>query len=873
MGKTSCFRAAGLIGLICLLFATLWGSQSSSQKLEDFLALFKKSIETKDLPAFCDAFSPAIRETEKEALLSRLNSLGMETILAHLASKVKPKENENRVAFQVLFQNAYSAMIEMWVLRISQVDNRWQIQKKDITASITNLYKIQIPSERVERVEEIDIEHVDIRLTFRNALVFYSNVPNLDTAVLVIGRGRLNFSPSDRIERQQLRLLYKKDVLNDELEYAYIRCSNAFVQKNIRITRRPGPGEPRVSPAERNRAASLFAKSYSRSFTIENSLTGEMLSFLPQGDEAVFEFKGRSVGELTYIYYPFASEEINLYDRTKDRLINIYSPQVDEKKKRLFVTFGQKIDIKKYQIELNFNPRPSFLSAKARIEVQAKVGQLNFMKLKFAPELNILRINDEEGRELFYTQDRFRKTLYVYFVTPLEEDDSTSIEVYYRGTLVPPSSITDVIAGPGISEPYVYVAPRFETYLFSQAALWYPCPTDEEYFQARLRIIVPPEYQCVSNGQLLEQGKLNGIEDVAEIDKTGNTYSVFETRSPVKYLSFLVGKLNKYQEARASVPVQVYFTPDSRGLKKGFIEDAKNIIEFYEKCFGPFPFEKLSIVQRTWSNAGGHSPASFVVLNELPWIGDKGTTINVNSPVDLSRWKEYFLAHEIAHQYWGQGVTWATYHDQWISEGLAQYAAALYLRNKYSDTAFSGVLKKFSQSTAKKAKWGPISLGSRLSYTNYEAYQAIIYNKTALVLEMLNNLLGEETFFTGLREFFRIYQFRSANTQNFFKTMEQVSGKDLSGFFQNWFFSSDLPEVRVTHAVEKKEGGFLLTFKVSQPKEVFVFPLRLQWIENGAKVIKKVVVDAKTKQFEFQRTVKPESIKVNPDKAVPGTFT
>ncbi len=98
---------------------------------------------------------------------------------------------------------------------------------------------------------------------------------------------------------------------------------------------------------------------------------------------------------------------------------------------------------------------------------------------------------------------------------------------------------------------------------------------------------------------------------------------------------------------------------------------------------------------------------AFVVLNELPWLAGRHSVVSRDSPVDLSRWKEYFLAHEIAHQWWGQGVTPGTYRDQWISEGMAQFAAALYLRRRYGEEVFASILKKFSHWTEKKSDKGP----------------------------------------------------------------------------------------------------------------------------------------------------------------------
>jgi hypothetical protein len=176
------------------------------------------------------------------------------------------------------------------------------------------------------------------------------------------------------------------------------------------------------------------------------------------------------------------------------------------------------------------------------------------------------------------------------------------------------------------------------------------------------------------------------------------------------------------------------------------IEETRDILNFYERKFGPYPFETLCVVHRSWQEIGGHSPASFVVLNQLPRVLGSALIMKSNSPVNLTRWSEYFLAHEIAHQWWGQGVTGDSYHDQWISEGLAQFATILYLKEKHGESAFSDILKGMSKWVEKKSEWGPIILGSRISYFDFYAYQAIIYNKSSLVLNMLKDMLSSQAF-------------------------------------------------------------------------------------------------------------------------------
>ena len=251
---------------------------------------------------------------------------------------------------------------------------------------------------------------------------------------------------------------------------------------------------------------------------------------------------------------------------------------------------------------------------------------------------------------------------------------------------------------------------------------------------------------------------------------------------------------------------------------------------------------------------------------------DSRLPINPSSPVDLSRWKEYFIAHEIAHQWWGQGLTWRSYRDQWLSEGLAQFATVLFLGEKHGERALAGIMEKFCQWTNTASRWGQISLGSRLSYLNFEAYQAIIYNKTAVVLNLLREVIGSEAFFAGMRDFFRTHLFSAARTSDFRRAMEKSSGRDLGRFFEGWFDSHLLPETRVSLAAVETDEGRSLQVKVRQMSEVFVFPLWLEWQEGGRRVVHKLIVDGSEAVFSLPYQGRLNKIKVNAQKIVPGSL-
>ena len=869
-------RFLGLALAAVLLSAGLAQTPSALDKEADaLLGRLRDAFQAGDREAYLASFAPDIQAREWEMASSFLSLWKMSGIKFHRASRVLEDKDGLTLYLQVLYENPTSAMIETWQLTLDRAASGLVIASKKVVGNITTLYKLDMPAGRVEKAGRVEVRHEDISFEFDDAWVIYDNISELETGLIVLGGGRMRFAPSSAVERHQLALRYKSEVFEDRVESAYLRFSPSFFESRVKISPAASPSPAVLPEAEMKKAQALFRKYYASSFTVENSLTGGLLSFLPQGDQVAFELKTAGHGELAYIYSPFSEEEVHFLQRKPNEVISLYSPdRAGGPEKRMFVSFSQKSDVLRYEVDLDFEPSRTYLSGRAKVEAVSQVGPLESLQFSFNAGLEIVRIYDQEGRELFYTQDRERQLLYVYFLRPVEKGQTDAVEIFYRGSLEPPIQTTDILPGQ-YSETFSLILPKYESYLYSQSALWYPAPSEDEFFQARVRLIFPPGYVCVANGELVEEGTIEAGRRVLSLEKVGNPFRVYATRTPVKYLSFMIGKFDKAYGGNGPQrpPLQVFVSDDIRLQRKSILEEVRAILEAYESWFGPYPFEKLAVFQRFWPTSGGHSPASFVVLNEIPKTAELGSSaVNPDSPVDLSRFREYTIAHEVAHQWWGQAVTGSSYRDQWLSEGLAQFASAEYLRRKFGERTFGNILRKFVQWTEKKSVFGPVTLGTRISLLDFEAYQAVVYNKACVVLYLLRDLIGPEAFFRGLRRFFEAQAFKFVRTTAFVRTMEEASGRDLGPFFREWFGSHLLPEVQVRHEVEKKGEAFVLRVKVHQPKTPFVFPLVVSWQEGRKTVRQTLDVDARTKEFTFETPVRPAKFKANPDKFVPGLF-
>jgi aminopeptidase N len=247
---------------------------------------------------------------------------------------------------------------------------------------------------------------------------------------------------------------------------------------------------------------------------------------------------------------------------------------------------------------------------------------------------------------------------------------------------------------------------------------------------------------------------------------------------------------------------------------------AADIAQFYESLLGDAPYSSFTVALVESDLPGGHSPGYFAMLNQpLP----TSPLVWRNDPAAFSNYPDFFLAHEVAHQWWGQAVGWRNYHEQWLSEGFAQYFATLYAQHQKGDEVFGSMLRQLRKWGIESSDQGPVSLGYRLGHIRGESrvFRALVYNKGAAVLHMLRRLIGDDAFFRGLCRFYRDARFRKAGTDDLQAAMERESGKPLDRFFQQWIYGSTIPKVRLAYHVE----GSDVVLRVEQIGEVFDVPV------------------------------------------------
>src|SRR6185436_1512828 len=353
-----------------------------------------------------------------------------------------------------------------------------------------------------------------------------------------------------------------------------------------------------------------------------------------------------------------------------------------------------------------------------------------------------------------------------------------------------------------------------------------------------IHIYVPAAIDCVASGEL-EPGfpQLIPAKDPAQNRKL----YVFTAAQPLRYLAFILSRFARTETATIAFPtatdapsgttygslnLSIEANPRQAQRGRDLAERTIDIATFYESLMGDSPFSSFTVAVIESDLPGGHSPGYFSALNQqLP----TSQLVWRNDPAAFASYPDFFLAHELAHQWWGQAVGWRNYHEQWISEGFAQYFAAMYAQHQRGDEGFSGVLRQFRRWGMQQSDQGPIYLGYRLGHIRGDSrvFRAVIYNKSAAVLHMLRRLVGDEPFFRGVQRFYRESRFRKVGTEEFRAAMEAETGRSLERFFERWIYGSTLPRLKFSYRVDPAPAGHQAVIHVEQTGDVFDLPLTL----------------------------------------------
>jgi len=279
------------------------------------------------------------------------------------------------------------------------------------------------------------------------------------------------------------------------------------------------------------------------------------------------------------------------------------------------------------------------------------------------------------------------------------------------------------------------------------------------------------------------------------------------------------------------------------------------VLEFYSSYIGPYPYEKLANIQSN-SVSGGMEAASAILYSDNSVKGDRNT-----------RWRNVVI-HEIAHQWFGNSVTEYDWDDVWLSEGFATYFTLLFIEHEYGRDSFVQGLKSSQKRIDAFYEKNPNytivhdNLKDMKDVTSSQTYQ-----KGSWILHMLRGVLGTEMFWKGIRAYYKKYKDLNVSTDDFKKIIEEVSGIDLTVFFNQWLYYHGALKLDGVWYYDKLEGVVVLELnQVQMDGSLFEMPIEIGIdFENSNQIIEKIQLKGKSSVYKIKVENKPGLIHLDPN--------
>jgi hypothetical protein len=748
-----------------------------------------------------------------------------------------------RIIVDVFVEFGRRARVATWQLDIQRRVGPWQIIDQERLTSVENLFRLALDTSQQYSAANLSIKAEDLDVTLESGSVFLVPTDAGVTGLVLLGRGDMRFHPRPDTEKGQVKIFCGSETLVARFDVAFLRIDpsdfNALVASEALVARP-------VDARDLRKANDVFAEDSAKSFQLGlGDLSVDAWSLLPGRGNFIGEFHTRRYGTLTYTRSKSDAEDITVFDRARRKNIAVYASE--ETLARRGPSYSdddsREYDVIDYNIDLTVSPGRPWLDGVASVRVRVRAPTLATVSLRLADSLVVRSITSDRFGRLFGFRVNRQNVVVINLPAALPQDALLTLTLVYGGRLEaqPPDGSEAMALALG-QDQALETQPEFTaepSFLYSNRNAWYPQATTTDYATATLTISVPTIYDCVASG-VLQPGwpKVAGSKD----DQSERKVYTFLAEQPLRYLSFIVSKfvhadtrtvtLPPFKRLETDVPriglelnsVIMSVDANPRQLKRGqsLAERAADVVQFYATLTGDVPYPTFTLAVVEGELPGGHSPAYFAQLFQplpltvLSWRSD---------PAAFDRFPDFFLAHELAHQWWGQAVGWRNYHEQWISEGFAQYFSALYAQHQRGDGVFAGIMRQMRRWAMNESDQGPVSLGYRLGHIKSDGrvYRALVYNKSASVLHMLRRLIGDDVFFTGLRRFYAASRFRKVGTDEFKRAVETAAGRSLDRFFDQWIHGSTLPQLKVSHRVEGNE----LAVHVEQIGELFDVPITL----------------------------------------------
>ncbi len=456
---------------------------------------------------------------------------------------------------------------------------------------------------------------------------------------------------------------------------------------------------------------------------------------------------------------------------------------------------AQQIDVLRYRAVITFEPTARTIDGRAELDIRnASRSPMRTVALDLR-DLTVRQVRQGGNALTFAHEDNI---LTVTLAAPVESNDSVTVEVEYGGT---PTSESGSPSWGGCfwGDPSFAMGVGFTAPYVSMTRHWLPShdePDDKAAFD--LTYIVPQGYSAAGTGVLA------GVRD----EGAGTAWRWVETHPTATYLvTWAVGHYALVESSWNGIPM-MFFVPKADSAKAvTWFQPLTGMLDAYSRMFGPYPFDKVGYCL---TPIGSMEHQTMVSLAQ--------------SVFDGATKAEMTVAHELAHQWWGDCVTARDFRHAWLSEGFAQYSETVYLEKSISRASYLSQTR--ANNTIYKNTVEPYE-GTFALYDFPRAapssnYPMTIYYKGSSVLAMLRMVMGDSAFFDGLRRYRAAHEYGAATTADFQAAMEEASSINLPWFFDEWVYKPGYPNYQIQRV---KDPAGPLRVRILQIQDTSRIPL------------------------------------------------
>jgi aminopeptidase N len=610
----------------------------------------------------------------------------------------------------------------------------------------------------------------------------------------------------------------------------------------------PDPG----SEAARGAALRVFREHSADTYILDAPLPRSPWWLLPAVGDALVTFRsGR--GTLTFALSQAQPEAVSLFDRQRQRQINLYALPGEERAYDEDAT--RDVDVLHHDLSVRFEPDRYGLIGQDTLRLRVRPGA-STVRLRLDESLRVLSIRSAEAGDHLFFRVRHQDAVMVSLGALSGAGREVTLTVRYAGSHRPAPVDRELLQGaaPPIEEEEIQID---EAVVYSNRTAWYPQGDEDDYATAALEFDVPSTHMVVAGGEVTS---LRG--------EAGRTRVAYRQDLPGKYITAAVARFTEgRRREQDGVSFRVWAVPHLRRETDERVGEAAAILRFYAGLFGPPPYPSINIALVQSRAPGGHSPPGMVVIAVRPPLLRAALR---DDPASFPDAPDFFLAHELAHQWWGHGVAGQNYHERWISEAFAQYAAALWIRHSRGEVAFGDMLERMGRWALRYAGKGPIHLGHRLGHIegDPQVYRAVVYDKGAYVLHMLRQLVGEEAFARATAALQRDHRFGKVGTGDVRRALESASGRDLRAYFEEWVYGTRVPELRLRTRSASAAGGYRTEITVQGEHLPGPVPLEMEVAHAGGTETRTVDLGPEGARWTVDTPGPPRRVDINPGRGL-----